>query len=151
MAQVVAYFDDDVVFEEGPFVICNARGNGWRIEVEQKGCKCPVLPDISIYRYLGESVKWPLREDAEAVCDQLNKMVKEGKIVLDENVWVVKPEHQGKDYDCLIPNNERIILKAEKRDTNDFKRWLAGRLRVDFGLTLEEALVHIDQCIEHPL
>lgn len=92
MAQVVAYFEDNVVFEEGPFVICNPLGNGWRIEVELKGHHCPVLPDLSIYK-IREKLGWGPgktedRELAERVCNALNQMVRDGKILLRGRIWV---------------------------------------------------------------
>lgn len=93
MAQVINYFSNDIVFAEGPFVICNPLGNGWRIEVELKGHCCPVLPDSSIYvteRSLGLVGKTWDKSLAEKVCDELNEMVRDGKIVLSDKVWVEK-------------------------------------------------------------
>ena len=91
MAQVVGYFDDNVEYEEGPFVLCNPLVNGWRIEVEQKGHRCPVLPDISIYKIMREGFglegKTFDKKEIERICDSLNQMVKEGKITLNDNVW----------------------------------------------------------------
>jgi len=93
MAQVVDYRKDHVTYTEGPFVICNALGNGWRIEVELKEYKCPVLPDASIYKMVtmrfGYAGKWHKREDAEKVCDWLNRMVESKAIVLDRDGWWV--------------------------------------------------------------
>lgn len=93
MAQIIGYFEDDIVLTEGPFVICDPCGNGWRIEVELKGHKCPVLPDASIYRIeerLGLHGKTNNQKQAEMVCDTLNRMVRDGKIVLDGKIWVHK-------------------------------------------------------------
>jgi hypothetical protein len=98
MAQVVGYFEDDVVYAEGPFVICNPMGNGWRIEAELKGVNHPVLPDTSIYelkRSLGLNGKTMDRSLAERVCDQLNKMVCAKQIVLSNRQWVARGK--GKD------------------------------------------------------
>lgn len=91
MAQAIGYWDDNVVFTEGPFVICNPLGNGWRIEVELKEHHCPVLPDLSIYhlkKQLGMTGKTMNVELAEGVCDTLNQMVQDGKIILNGNLWV---------------------------------------------------------------
>lgn len=91
MAQVIGYFEDNVTFIEGPFVICNPCSNGWRIEVEQMGCLCPVLPDVSIYpliEKLGLIGKTFDRSKAEAVCDALNALVKKEKIILIDNTWI---------------------------------------------------------------
>lgn len=93
MTQSVGYFEDDVTFTEGPFVICNPLGSGWRIEAEYKGAKCPGHPDTSIYdlrqRIFGWRGKTDSRDKITAVCDHLNRMVAEGKIVLKGNAWVV--------------------------------------------------------------
>ena len=94
MTQVVGYYDNDVTFTEGPFVLCNPRGGGWRVEVELKTHKCPVLPDRSIYLLtLAQglmSEKTHDFEKASKVCDWLNDQVHNGKIVLDGNCWVTK-------------------------------------------------------------
>ena len=89
MAQVVGYFQDNPVFTEGPFVIVYA--NGWRIEVEQKGHHCPVMVGLSVGRIverLGLQGKTNDRAKAEAVCDNLNQMVRSGEIVLNDVSWV---------------------------------------------------------------
>lgn len=92
MAQVIGYCQNDVIFEEGPFVIVNA--NGWRIECELKGHYCPVLPDSSIYKlreYWGyQPGKFREQREAEELCDRLNQAVKDGVIVLDGKSWVWK-------------------------------------------------------------
>ena len=92
MAQIVGYFEDDVIFTEGPFVLVDIWG--WRIEVELKGHNCPVLPHISIYK-IREQLDWDLgktenTELATRVCDQLNQMVRDGEIVLKGNIWMAK-------------------------------------------------------------
>jgi hypothetical protein len=92
MAQIVHYWDNDVAYSEGPFVICNAMWNGWRVEVELKGHHCPVLPDISIYpvmKKLGLNGKTLDQDKAARVCDRLNEMVREGCIALVGNAWVL--------------------------------------------------------------
>jgi hypothetical protein len=92
MAQVVGYFEDHVVYQEGPFVISNPLGNGWRIEVEMKEHRCPVLPDLSIYRLMEQlSLKGKTNDQAEAarICDQLNRRVLAGRIVLLGKSWIV--------------------------------------------------------------
>lgn len=55
MAQRVGYFENNVIYKEGPFVMTNA--GGWRIEVEQKGHQCPVMPSMTIVR----PASWPLQ------------------------------------------------------------------------------------------
>jgi len=96
MAQFVGYFEDDVEFAEGPFVVVDIFG--YRIEVEYKGAKCPALPDVSIYR-LREALGHPWgkttnRDLAIKMCDELNALVREERIVLHPNgkCWVC-PEH----------------------------------------------------------
>jgi len=92
MAQVVGYMDNHVEFKEGPFVICNALGNGWRIEVELKGHICPVLPDASIYELIKRLRMYPgkfvEKAKAEKLCNLLNRLVKHGGIRLKNNQWV---------------------------------------------------------------
>lgn len=94
MAQVVGYFQNDVTFTEGPFVI--VERNGWRIEAEQKGCNCPILPDSSIYeiaeRKFGLCGKTTYKSLAEKVCDALNQMVRDKKIVLRDGCWVAESQ-----------------------------------------------------------
>lgn len=93
MAQEVHFFDDRVKFTEGPFVICKLQGSGWRIEVELKRFKCPVLPHDSIskiMRKLGLDGKTDDKALAERVCDKLNRMVAEGEIVLVGKCWLAR-------------------------------------------------------------
>lgn len=91
MAQVIAYSDNDVVFTEGPFVLCNPLGNGWRIEAELRGAKCPVLPDLSIYDLMkargwrGKTLEYA---KAAEMCDWLNAQVRAGRVVLNGAAWV---------------------------------------------------------------
>lgn len=93
MAQEVGYYENDVVFLEGPFVLVNI--NGWRIEVERKGHSCPILPEQRIFQLeksLGLSGKTRDRELAAVVCDKLNSLVKEGKIIEINGHWTLKGE-----------------------------------------------------------
>jgi hypothetical protein len=93
MAQVVGYFQDNVAFTEGPFVIVYA--GGWRIEVEQKKINHPIMTSLSIDRHIkrlgiphGKTKDMDL---ARSVCDGLNAMVRAGEIVLtDWGSWVDK-------------------------------------------------------------
>jgi hypothetical protein len=92
MAQRVGYFQDDVTFTEGPFVMVNA--NGWRIEVhngEDHGCNC-VMPALSIYalrKHLGyPEGKFVCADEAATLVDRLNRMVRDGKIVKMGSQWV---------------------------------------------------------------
>ncbi len=96
MAQTVEYFEDNIYFTEGPFVVCNPMGNGWRIEVEQKNYHTSVLPDASIMELLRITGKYVVRgfdrmPTADAA-DWLNSLVNFGQIVLDGNCWVVVDE-----------------------------------------------------------
>jgi len=95
MAQVVGYFQNNVIFEEGPFVLCFNPG-GFRIEVELRGHICPVLPDLSIYKLLKAETECPIgntrRELKEPWADWLNRQVKAGRIVMQENRWIC-PEY----------------------------------------------------------
>lgn len=91
MAQQVGYYENNVEFTEGPFVIVNA--GGWRIEVELKEHHCPVLPDSSIYRLCGDRLGHPLTklhfyESAVELCDWLNQEVERGTIVLNGRGWI---------------------------------------------------------------
>jgi hypothetical protein len=97
MAQHVHYFEDfpqdDEHFPEGPFVIMEF--NGWRIEVQNPGGKCPCLPDSSIYRLIEKTCygpgKWDNEETAIAICNMLNSMVHKGKIIKDSrDNWIHK-------------------------------------------------------------
>jgi hypothetical protein len=91
MAQRVRYFQDDVEFTEGPFVMVNVFG--WRIECElpnvESGCNCglpphEIRPILAQLGYKGKTDNYML---VERVVDQLNQMVRDGKIV-KRNLWV---------------------------------------------------------------
>ncbi len=95
MAQFVGYFEDDVTYTEGPFVVVNA--NGYRIEVENKKSekKCPCLPPLDIYTLCELYNKTCHKNDDHtiiaATVDWLNQQVKDGVIVLNEKgYWYVK-------------------------------------------------------------
>ena len=92
MAQDVGYYDNDVTFTEGPFVVVYV--NGYRIEVEQKGSRCPVLPDKSVYGYCERQKffchKMQERKLIAETVDVLNQMVRGGKITLHEKgYWYI--------------------------------------------------------------
>ena len=92
MAQIVSYWQNNVEFTEGPFVLVNI--NGWRIEVELKGHKCPVFLDSSICEFCLLHNK-PRRKTnnfqvARRTCDWLNEQVRHGKIVLKGRAWVAQ-------------------------------------------------------------
>ena len=89
MAQIVSYFDKNVSFKEGPFVVVNI--NGFRIECQHHDSSDPCLPMSSIYKVmaiLGYEGKSNDKELAFWVCDQLNQMVKDGLIVKRDGVYV---------------------------------------------------------------
>lgn len=95
MAQHVGYWDNHVVFKEGPFVLTNPMDNGYRVEVENKRNNppsCPTLPMPSVYKALKASGfdphKTSNKQAAEAKVDWLNKQTKTGKCILGkEGVW----------------------------------------------------------------
>ena len=89
MAQHVRYFEDNVEFKEGPFVVVEI--NGFRVECELKGWHCPVMPDTTIYQFLrahglDASKHWKA-EEIEKQVDFLNQKVKEGVITLRDGAW----------------------------------------------------------------
>ena len=93
MAQVVGYYQDHVRYRQGPFVICNAQGNGWRIECEQKNSICPVLPHPSVSNLISKRFKLEGKSRDRAfvarICDELNDMVERKEICLmDMRTWV---------------------------------------------------------------
>jgi hypothetical protein len=91
MAQKVGYFEDNVVFTEGPFVMVNA--NGWRIEVSSgatQGCNC-VMPHTSVYKLAGTLGYKGKSSDADHVAgivDRLNSLSRTDHIVQTGNCWV---------------------------------------------------------------
>ena len=99
MAQIVGYFDDDVTFEGGPFVLTNPYGNGFRIECQPPHGvdkpDCPCLLDLSVYRWIENFTNWGQgkthnRELAVSVVDQLNGMVKDGLVKRDDKgFWTI--------------------------------------------------------------
>lgn len=92
MAQEVGWFENNVTFLEGPFVISDPMGNGWRIESELEGYHCPVLPDTTIFQLMENEAGWIgktiHRERAECVCDWLNLCVKRGQIIKQGKAWI---------------------------------------------------------------
>lgn len=95
MAQEVGFMEDNITYTEGPFVISNPLGNGWRIEVELRGHKCPILPGSWYEPYIQEhgfqDGKYWGKEEAERLCDFLNTRVSMGDIVLvNEKTWLPK-------------------------------------------------------------
>lgn len=86
MAQQVGYFANHVLMTEGPFVIVNAHG--WRIEVDRVRARCPGLISDATHALTRRTHAFPgkvaLRQQAEAVCDHLNQLVRAGLIVYDE-------------------------------------------------------------------
>lgn len=93
MSQVVKYYQNDVVFTEGPFVCCQLGSESYRVEAECKASKnpgCPALPDISIVRLLedeGFNSAYTNLKGCAKVVDFLNGLVREGKIILSVDGW----------------------------------------------------------------
>jgi len=96
MAQEVHYIDEDIEFKEGPFVICNPLGNGWRIESQHKMGNTSTLPDTSIYIWFRKTHNSPLtkfcvKEQAAQICDELNQLVKNKKALLHpDGYWFIE-------------------------------------------------------------
>ena len=101
MAQEVGYFDDNVVYAEGPFVFCNPCKNGYRVEVQNRASKsgAPCLPDISIYKLLEMEGrvreenghyfhKTHNKQEIVQIVDYLNDLVKKGLIKEVNYNWV---------------------------------------------------------------
>jgi hypothetical protein len=89
MAQTVGYFENHPTLNEGPFVVVEA--NGWRIEAEVKGYRCPAMPDVTIFRLCNRRgtplSKFNNRDEAAEICDWLNEQVREGFITLHSDGW----------------------------------------------------------------
>jgi hypothetical protein len=87
MAQTVGYYENNVQYTEGPFVVTTTRGRWYRIEAQKDGHQEPVIPEPSImeviYRLGGYG-----SASRTAVCDTLNRMVRTGQIVKTNGVWV---------------------------------------------------------------
>jgi hypothetical protein len=95
MAQVVGYWQDNVTYTEGPFVVCGAPiGGSRRIECEEKGHFCPVVVQPSIYRLLEARMPNFRSQRCEAV-DLLNELVRKGEIIERDRLWVA-PEYEEK-------------------------------------------------------
>jgi len=96
MAQKVGYFENKVTFHEGPFVYTNATG--FRVEVEMKGHKCPVLPELNIYYLLENNLMTAGKADEEDIIksvDFLNEKVRKGEIILKEGRYWDTVEEVG--------------------------------------------------------
>lgn len=89
MAQKVGYCENDIEYEDGPFVMVWA--SGYRIEVCLPGHHCPVLPHLDVYRFLEangyESQKSLDKGIIATSVDWLNLQVLEGTITLQDNIW----------------------------------------------------------------
>lgn len=96
MAKVVGYCQnndfDTTIYDEGPFVACQLP-SGYRVEVALSGHRCPVLPDLSIYKVCDVYKKTMrgFKEDVSGTVDFLNGLVKAGRISPDEKGWWIHP------------------------------------------------------------
>ncbi len=91
MAQWVGYYDDNIVYVEGPFVICGGPVGAkvGRIECEFKGHHTCVTPHASVRPLI--DTKRRERVSKAAIVDYLNSEAREGRIVCNKDgVWVVK-------------------------------------------------------------
>jgi len=102
MAIQVGYYEgtkefpiDPATFCEGPFVIVYLFGL-WRIECEVKGHVTTSLSSLSIYDLVkGEQLadwmpgKTESLEKAASLCDKLNSLVREGRIIChpEHGIW----------------------------------------------------------------
>ena len=93
MAQVVSYWDDEVNFKEGPFVITCMPYNQYRIECQVGDSGTPALCDLSICSII--KAKWGLNFTkteninlAREICDDLNDMVKREEIINIDGMWI---------------------------------------------------------------
>lgn len=91
MAQQVSYFEDNVKYEEGPFVLTEIWGD-YRIEVEIDGQTCPALPASEIYALLDrhgfQSKKTYHRELIATAVDWLNLQAANGVIAKRDGRWM---------------------------------------------------------------
>lgn len=86
MAQKVGYWQDDVDYSDGPFVICSFFGKS-RIEVECKGSRCPIVINSSIRALLLENGR--TTEASNENVDWLNDQVVDDVIILsDHGCWI---------------------------------------------------------------
>jgi hypothetical protein len=93
VAQIVEWSEDNVEYTQGPFVVTRMSGGRCRIEVEFKGHKCPVLPDITIVKFVWAFAPADMQNDGTMVStielvDWLNSQVREGVIELDGSCWI---------------------------------------------------------------
>lgn len=97
MAKLIGYWDDNPegCYDEGPFVcvVMPMNCRHARIECEVKGRAMSGLLHLSVYKLLqalfGDEHP-TLVEDTKKRVDYLNDHVKLGRIILKENVWVVR-------------------------------------------------------------
>jgi len=92
MAQIVDYFQENIEFTEGPFVLCRTPA-GYRIECESKSHLFTVVLDFSILLFLEKQLYYDPNDLSKKAnkpwVDHLNNLVREGKIVLeDTGSWV---------------------------------------------------------------
>ena len=98
--QVVGYYENDVTFEYGPFVVCRITGmNHCRIEVEVKGSSCPCLCDPSVYKMLRVETECPIGcthyDRIAPWVEWLNNRVRDKQIVLAGTLWVAPKYIEG--------------------------------------------------------
>lgn len=90
MAQEVGYFEDNIVYTEGPFVVTCVGSCSYRVEAEKKGGICTILPHISVNFHMknrGTMLTCTTRENAHAQADYLNDLVSAGTIVNVDSEW----------------------------------------------------------------
>lgn len=88
MAQELDFLAVNQTLTEGPFVLVQIEEN-YRVEVEQKGFKCTVLPDKSI-KEMAKKEKIPLigsKECITNVVNLLNQKTKDGTITCPKKYW----------------------------------------------------------------
>lgn len=89
--QHVSYWQNDIEYAEGPFVVCDLPGQAYRIEAEMLDHHTSVYTHHSVYevqRQLGMVGNTDNRTLVDGVCGVLNRMVTEGKIVRLGREWV---------------------------------------------------------------
>lgn len=106
MAQIIRYFENNVEYTEGPFVLTKLNSyDDYRLEVELKDHHCPVLTGLSIDRLIVKrKQKFCVQSDRSDgrplarlrgtldkmtfVCDWLNQQVNKGVVILKHGAWV---------------------------------------------------------------
>jgi hypothetical protein len=90
MVQYVGYWDNNVEYKEGPFVLCGPPiGSVGRIECEVKGHFCPCMVHPSIYKLINHH-NWFKNCTKSYIVDRLNQLVIIGEIILQDRFWVAK-------------------------------------------------------------